>query len=182
MKNVKLKKLADIIKANNTKFNKLSKEEQIVEIAKDTIQRIKIEQLIPLVGTFINGSVLDIIINSNVKQFKTLINSSLDGCTVCAKGALFCSYVGRVNNFKIADLSYANSIKDSNHIKLLEIFDIEQLDLIEIAFEGQSYLHKCKDELLINKAEMFYYENGNSEERLLAICENIIKNKGVFIP
>jgi hypothetical protein len=188
MKN-KLKNLVEKIKTNNDKFKKLSKEEQIVEIAKDTIERIRLKQLIPETGHFIKSNSYFKIINSNKKQFKTLINSDLKECEVCAKGALFCSYVGRVNKFKIENLDQFNSSENKNHEKLLEIFTFEQLDLIEIAFEGKSYLHKCKDGFLIEKAEEFYnkypdeeYDIDNSEERLLTICENLINNKGVFIP
>jgi len=179
----KLKNLVEKIKTNNDKFKKLSKEEQIVEIAKDTIERIRLGQILATTGSFFNWMTYPHIKNSKVKQFKTLINSNLEECRVCAKGALFCSYVGRVNKFKTQDVDDYNDFDNTNHKKLLEIFTIEQLDLIEIAFEGVSYLNKCEDDLLIEKAEEFYdnYDN-NSEVRLLNICENLINNKGVFIP
>lgn len=212
-RNFTLADLANQIKEENKTFKKLSLDEKKVVIAQDCIARIKLEQFKPNCGTFIRNTNE---IRDTKGTLKNLLNNpNLDiQCEACAKGGLFLSVVGRINNFKKEDLVGSNSRYNDEHSKLLEIFTVVELAYIEFAFEGQQYIGNSMndtDEERITftteekiKARQFYIEYGgeydgevdddenfetytedNDEDddsrRMIAICENIIKNKGHFI-
>jgi hypothetical protein len=110
-------------------------------------------------------------------------------CSACAKGSLLLSFVGRINNFDVNDLTFGNNndTNDKSHAKLLEIFDIRQLALIEMAFEDQLYITETPTGKPVKftrnthiKASEFFYKYNYSRERMTAICKNIIENKGIF--
>lgn len=140
MKKFTVASLAKKIEADNEKFNSASKAEQRVMVAEDCLIRIDLKQIEPKSGTFckINASA-----GSNVKS--VLSTSETLVCKSCAKGSLFMSYVGRVNNYNSTDKTMDNSLKDIEHMKLLEIFSIEQLALIETFFEGKQYINEEND-------------------------------------
>lgn len=119
---------------------------------------------------------------------KSLLNNQKITCVGCAKGGLFTSFVGRVNNFKRGKIEDDNDIDGSEHVKLLEIFTARQLALIESAFEGSQYLYSYDGKSINLKEDEYdraiqYYDNYSDEnQRLIAICENIVENKGTFKP
>lgn len=174
-----MKNLSELIKKiekSNKKFNSATKAEKRVMIAQDTIERVKANNLIIKRGNFLESSGL--FFANEDASFKDFTNSN--ECTVCAKGALFCSFVGRVNAVtNLEAIRNNNWINDKPHQKLLEIFSKQQLDLIETAFEGCSYL-KQSTEKQHERAKSYYYKYNDTNKRLIAICENIIKNKGTF--
>ena len=194
-----LKNLNTIIEKNNLEFERMSKAEKRVTIAEDCITRINIDQIKPKQGLFIsqidfygrfNGfdehCEMDYMSEYD-NDVKEIINSSPITCSACVKGALFLSYVGRVNN--VRKINNSVSILDSEHQKLLELFSSRQLAMIEYAFEGYQFLYVDEngnkiifsDEEL-NKLTNFYLKNASNVEAMIAICENIIENKGEFIP
>lgn len=179
MKTDLVSKLINNIEASNDVFNKATKAEKRVMIAKDCIARIKVELLIPNRGSVIKSEAMNV--------NKEMLNSV--ECQVCAKGGLFASYVGRVNNFdrRTSIVCGWNTPIDELHTKLNEIFTYKQLSLIECAFEGRKYLDRDnKGNFIIfynktlNKAENYRDRFENSKECLIEICENIIRNKGIF--
>lgn len=119
---------------------------------------------------------------------KTLLNKTGITCTGCAKGGLFTSFVGRANHFKYGEIEDDNQLISSEHIKLLEIFSARQLSLIETAFEGSQYLEEYEGKSIsfsqkeYDRAVDFNMDYDDSDERLIAICQNIIDNKGTFKP
>jgi hypothetical protein len=166
------------IETSNGVFKEATKAEKRVQIAKDVIERINFYNLTPHKGNFIlNNGFLQ---NRGDSSLQDILNKNEIPCEVCAKGALFCSYVGRVNEIKVGAISFNNHINNIEHRKLLEIFTKTQLDLIEIAFEGSSYLHEAKKNTF--QAEVFYSKYNTSRDRLISICENIIENNGTFQP
>jgi hypothetical protein len=190
-KKITLKEFALQIEADNEKFAKMTPARKRVTVAKDCLLRIELNQIQPSKGNlfrkpFFNGIYHD-------TQAKKLLNTNTTfHCEACAKGGLLLAYVGRANELNYGELSSGNSLNDTIHMKLREIFTPEQLALIEFAFEGKQYLHHYKvgdkwhqinftDEVEIN-AVNFYNSYDESNERLIAICKNMIKNKGKFIP
>lgn len=171
---------AAYVARTNKKFEAASPAEKRVIIAQDAIARLSADNL-----TAKFGKVVDYIPfalpNDSLKDY---VNSS-HNCKVCAKGALFCSLVGRVNKVTIGEINDTdtNLLSDSTHHKLLEYFSAEQLDLVETAFEGKTYLNAADSEQ-IDAAEDFCdeYEWNETNERITAICKNIITNKGEFKP
>lgn len=166
----KLQQFIKKIEKTNKIFNESTKAQKRVMIAQDCIDRIKCNLLTANMGFFIvyNGS--------NVNQ--TRVNTTT--CEVCAKGGLLASYIGRVNNFNNECLG--NEEDNEAHKKLLEVFTLRQLAIIEYAFEGTQYIYSVSLTTdMKNKLEEFYDENyEDDDQRLIKICENIIKNKGTF--
>ena len=182
------KGIKSYINRTNKEFKSLPSNEKMVWIAKDVLLRVERENLIPK-----QGSILEHIQHPTSKaciflddipedtSIKEIVNNN--ACEVCLKGALFCAYIGRVNKMKWKEMDWATHIESNFHKKLLEITTPLQLDLIETAFEGTSYLKIISDSEY-NKAYDFYdkYEYYSHKDRLTAIMENIIENNGVFNP
>jgi hypothetical protein len=186
----KLTKFVERIEAENKLFNSMSKAEKRVRIAEDCLERIQLNLINPYVNQFINPSDIQMLQQLNT-DLKTSLNSSIQ-CTACAKGSLFLSYVGRVNNFDSCHLDDDNNIRSNAHKKLLEIFTHNQLSMIEYAFEGIQYLRYYRVKNERKEIEFSYtirqklseikaiYESPT--DRMIFICENIIKNKGTYKP
>lgn len=167
----------------NKAFSKANKARKRVLIAKDVILRIALNNLWIKEGEFICKSLFLNNLNDNSLSFKKVLNTNSNEiiCKVCAKGALFCSVIGRINNMSIGDVRFTgNDIENINHKQLLKYFSIEQLDMIETAFERISFIHAILEEDR-EKCKDFYDNFSNSQERLIAICENIINNQGTFV-
>ena len=181
-----IQELANQIEEQNEIFENASKEEKIVMIAQDTIDRISAKCIRP-----VKGNLLIFYDDSDGKEsesFKDLVNTGFR-CNTCAKGGLFVSYVGRANKMLVEDVDIsANDHSNSSMQKLLEIFTERQLALIEYAYEFHQYIdHDLQgeeiefDESTQERIEDFYFRYSENDDRLIAICENIIKNEGVFI-
>jgi len=178
------------------KFSKLSPEKKRIAVAKDVLDRIELKQLKPNNGIFcrINKDPLE-----SSYSLKEKLQNTKTKCEVCAKGGLFLSYIGIVNEYEV----YTDSIHNgenlySREMKILsKIFKPKQLSLIETAFEGTYYSDWNKK---LTKKEITdcinfrgikredenrdYLDNNykTSLNILTKICENIIKNNGDFIP
>jgi len=186
-----IKALAEQIEAQNEAFNLMSGAEQRVIIAKDCIIRIHAEQIKPCQNKFFdNLGDFKADDDSEPKSIKETINNSenVPTCQVCAKGGLFLSIIGRVNNFNFDNIWGDNDIDSDEHAELLTYFSARQLAYIEFAFEGQQHLDYDTDDEPIdftdeesNKAEDFSDSFGTADEKLIAICENIINNNGEFV-
>ena len=191
-----LEELVTRIELSNEKFIKLSKAKQRVVIAQDCLDRIKINQLKPLNCKFIDdndlktivlGSDSDVFLDSVTEVASCSLKEKFNVmpvCSACAKGSLLLSFVGRINSFDVNDLSFKNNndSNDKSHSKLLEIFDVRQLALIEMAFEDCLYISETQEGKPINftknthkKASEFWYNYDYSRDRMIAICKNIIE-------
>lgn len=179
--------LAEKIKADNERFEKATKAQKRVIIAQDCLDRISLAQIQPKFGSFCSLKVR----KPEYTSLKAVLDTEeKEVCSSCAKGSLFMSYLGRVNQFTIEDLNYnsGNSGHDDAHYKLLEIFSREQLSLIEFFFEGEQYVYK---EFRFNKSIIEAYRERiiggydhstleGANLMLIELCNNIIKNKGTF--
>lgn len=105
-----------------------------------------------------------------------------NGCKVCALGALFVADVMIRDNMTVANASSGGGSIIKNRLK--RHFGSEQLTLIESAFE----VMKMESEgragklLKINNAIKFGFRYKSPKGRMTAIMNNIIENKGEFIP
>ena len=194
---MKLETFFKEIENSNEAFALMSKPEKRVQIAKDVIVRIRLDNISAYPGDVVR--IPKEIREEKAKQsLKKYLNSENVQCIACAKGALFCTFVGRVNEFLVGDANVENYVTDRIHQKLLDIFSLNQLALIETAFEGHKYLRAKVSPKELDKAYKFYnkYEDvfpsgfnlgvstvkESANKRLIAICENIIRNKGTFKP
>lgn len=175
------------------KFDALPKYKKCMVVAQDVIDRIKLKQIAPR-----NGHFCSIVQSENWnlggKSLKGLLESPKTQCTVCAKGGLFLSYIGIVNNYDISDNMYgrfssAEELKSEEMGMLTKIFTRKQLSLIESCYEGKEY--EWNDFVTMQEFDKClkfrgydYYENTDAKAKKLLqrICENIIKNKGTFKP
>lgn len=168
------------------KFDLLSNREKRVLIAKDVIKWIRSGMLRPGTGGYLNrGDFIRSGRKSTDEICDLLLEGKVKNCHVCAKGAMFLADIIRRDNFTVADLGfYFNS-----NIPRVNYFTEHQKNLIETAFEGSNYCMKWdndKDEFktspLAGKAINFSKIYKKSEDRLIAIMKNIIKNNGTFKP
>lgn len=119
-------------------------------------------------------------------------------CQVCAKGAMFLSLVAMKNEFNFGKVIHTLGGNDyDRHIsldqtqlvsRLSNVFDKNQLDLIELCFETNEYEAKEsleipeQDRTLEDDARIFGGRYKRDITRLRKIMENIIENKGEFRP
>lgn len=184
-----MKTLNQYIEETNEAFLNASPSKKRIMIAKDVILRLNTENIIVNGGNFMSNPMYKgKYFNKSTTQFKTVLNNSEVMCRVCAKGALFCSVIGRINNLTLEVLEderynvNVDSFDDAMHQKLLEYFSKEQIDLIETAFEGFSYLEQNSWENKSKALNFFNNNRGPGKPRLIAICKNIVENKGTFTP
>lgn len=188
-----MQNLKTILRKKQKQFSKMSIVEKRIAIAKDVIARIKLNQFIPEQGVFcvVDGSSLRGFEGTTdkgepISEVCDIVNSK-QPCQVCAKGGLFMSYIGYVDNFKIEDLHYGTkasvSLKSTEMKSLSKIFSQKQLSLIETTFEGSSYSWNLElsdtEKEKCNNFEGEFYDDSN---RLIGIMRNIIRNKGTFKP
>lgn len=181
-----------IIKANNKAFDKATPAQKRVIIAEDVIIQLSSKRLKAEAGIYFDSKAIQNKLNDVGGEFELqgLIKETTEPCKVCGIGALFACEVIRNDNFKVNgsdEIAYdihADNIKD----RLKGIFNGDQLDLIETAFEKR----------VINDNRLLEGWHGNTEladiaidfgrkyesdkNRLIAIMKNIIKNKGTFKP
>lgn len=176
------KEFVEQIEKENEEFLNLPKNKKKVRLAQDVLTRLKFDNIKPLQGEFYNSCY-------SSKSAKNILNNiSSITCQCCAKGSLFLSYIGRVNNYTFTYNTSSSLLDETGeeHQKLLEIFTLEELDAIEIAFEGESFLYIIPEEevdkVLTWRKKLKQGNTSKGSTKILkAICNNIIKNDGEFI-
>lgn len=200
-------KISKKAKYNNAKFNRLSKAEKRVEIAKDVIQQIKAHNIIPSSGQWVKFSdkqreqLENNFTPADSLQSLIINNQIEDSCECCGLGALMLSCTLYQNQVSVKDVVEKNAFDfgykyytsdygtlsvDNSKIKtggLEKIFSKSQMILIELAFEkGRGFMTPIT---LIQHSAALFAKNldlKSDTEILLAIMNNIIKNKGTFRP
>lgn len=193
---MKSKKI-DKLKSQNEAFEKMSKSEKRIAIAKDVIASIKSGKYNAQKEVYCS---IDVNPEYNFEkkgksELQTLMHSgAISSCTVCAIGGIFASKVFLGNKFKVSvnekfwsdELEIENTyIEDTEMMGSFRgIYTIVELREIEYAFEGWDIRDSFK-----NRSEEFHYNMINFydkypdvELRLIAIMKNIIKNEGNFKP
>ncbi len=168
-------------KSKKAEKPKLTRKKQLaVDIAKDVIKWIRARKLnINNAGSYICGDV-NCELNSD-DQVQPHLPALRESCSVCAKGAIFLSYIELKNEITFDSLDLdrfgSKSSVNADGERICDLlggaFTPDQLDLIECAFE-------CWDDDVL--AEAFGEKYDDPGKRMTAICRNIIKNNGVFKP
>ena len=159
-----------------------------MRIVKDAIAQIKAKMFIPSEGTYLR------LLDEDRHEYFPGYNESIqkllekDKCDCCAKGAIFASCVLNVNKVDGKDKYTEEYFIKS---KLKKWFSPLELDMIETAFE-QRIVIDTTDKLennnydewgdptptkLAEKCIKFGIKYNNSKKRLIAILENVLKNK-----
>jgi hypothetical protein len=171
-------------------FNKLSKKEKRVVVAQDILARLEQDMFKP-VGCYVN-----IDLESEHKTVQNVANNV--PCEGCARGLMFMSYVGIVNDLPLSELKTRDINQNRidfglNKEKTLEIFSKKQLMEIELFYENikeyntnfshQWYSQQARKWFKKGKLteEMFEKSNTFKEkkiDRLKIIMNHIIDTKG----
>ena len=188
-------------------FDKLSKKKKAVLVAQDVLLQLKAKKYIANAGHYIESDNDNCDKNLDIKdKFE-----ELKPCTVCALGSMLLSATHLGNKLTFKDINIISSGSDQINNKNVKdlfnsIFDGNQLLLIETAFEGYSPFEERANypkslEYYINESDRFgndvlgyvlnlkeaidctkfFRKYRNDENRLKAICNNIILNSGTFV-
>lgn len=126
-------------------------------------------------------------------SFRDLL-AKLPPCQVCAKGAIFVCTVARRNQVTNAEAFRPLAGWGGAEMRGLlgDIFDAEQLSIIEREFEGGANDNGISDEPVMGLFEEGEDEDGyrdgswkelyNDETRMTMIMQNIVRNGGTFVP
>jgi hypothetical protein len=167
-------------------------EKQRVIVAEDVLAAIRAKHLTPTNGQWAPDGIPDLAEDNNIQMSEIL---PLMECEACALGSIFVCAVERFNKVKTI---YDPALHDMLPM-LKKIFSLDQLMLIELAFEqgGGHYteydfgaLPEYRDESQIPKrmalqgreAVVFGHRFDDPTKRLQAIMRNIIQNEGTFVP
>ncbi len=168
-----------INKANekkNVAFSKMTMMEKRVALAQDVLASLKAEKYVAESGTYVQ------LCNTERNVGNTIQNLLKEGvqCNVCAIGSLFVSRV------KMSKTKTMTNDSDKMVKSMRGIFNEKALRTLEYFFEGDdaaSFFEEDEDgdADIASDAWDFYRSHTNDENRLIAIMENIIANKGRFI-
>jgi len=168
-------------------FDKLSSAKKRIAVAQDVIDRMNLKQFRANSGQMFK--------NANMLYPGQSVQEALKDpaayCEVCAKGGLFMAYVGIKNDYNLR-YEISENLNGEEMEMLSDVFSRKQLSLIETAFEGSTYSWNDDISHLEKQACFKFYRKHVNEkedrdgdkvqERLMAICKNIIKNNGTFKP
>jgi hypothetical protein len=160
---------------NKTDFDALAPNEQRAAICKDVIARLNAQKIVPNHGNFFINR--DSVVSYSDLSLSVQESINTKPCQACAKGALFCSWVGNFNNVERDGLERVNEVTNSmaNTVpELVTIFGREMLDNIEAAFEGDAYCWHYDEYATQMYAEAF------SSYDLKGIMQYIVDNGGEF--
>lgn len=169
------------MKAKTKKFDDMTPAQKRMAIAQDVIAQLAAKQLIAKSGIYCSMPA-----NAKVKDAK---------CTVCGIGAIFVAKCRRTDpsltgksiirsweddyyddgELTIEKVQFNSADAEDIHILMKGIFSVDQLELIEAAFEGYA-----DGDTFFSDVDLDPYSD--ADLRLRLIMENIIVNKGTFIP
>jgi hypothetical protein len=181
------------IEAENKRFMKMSRARRRITIARDVLAQLG-TRLLAKRNVYVSMDSLKWLDDSTKnKQLQTIFKKEKE-CTVCAVGALFLCGIERANDLKVAEADvniYSGSIGGQvNFGYLHRFFATDQLQLIEAAFENRD-MRTCTgldhdgveaSDGDIDDAIDFGRLFEDDEERLRFIMQNIVVNKGQFVP
>jgi len=196
-KPAKTKKSTAVAKKPSTK----TPAQMRVIIAKDVLAQIASRRYLPTEGSWVansnlGGGVLyrgmDCYIGDRLAEGGRLCKidardyvNKVKKCSVCALGAIFMSQVSNFGGVTFTDGSHAYDVfEDLERSPLKKYFSVGQLELIEACFEGLDGAYsgdmvKSSDRV---SAQAYYICHKNATKRMTAIMNNIIRNKGTFVP
>jgi len=183
----KLTKLELRIKAENQRFEKLPKQQQRIEIAQDVLAQLRAKKFVAQQGTYVSvDNLLKAGQNESIDLSVPLTQA--ESCTVCGIGGLFVSAVCKADKLSVEEADGVDlggnfdMAGDIAYAYLKQFFSQEQLELIECAFEGEPSFQELADSGDVYDAVEFTEGVEDDDTRLRLIMENIIVNKGRFVP
>lgn len=193
--------------AKNKRFWAMTDTQKRVAIAKDIIKQVEANKIKATSGTYIHLINLKSKVSKEDQALDKLFKEK--GCKACALGSCFIALVDMGDKLKLSDITkvgegarydedqssyYYSELNDDDNWRpeLRKIFSPKQLTLIESAFEDYKFIDDEDKALYSYESEhyppdlkaaiTFGKKYRSAKRRLIAICENTIKNKGVFKP
>lgn len=170
-------------------WDKMSKKERRVSIARDVLRRLERGELRLGINYYCEPDDDEDFALQKGDISKEDITKLQTECRVCARGAFMISRISKCKDVKWEQLKNgkSNTIhvdNEANSNILKDSFTQKQLGLIEAAFEfsleyGVDYGNSSEDS---REAAKFGYDLDKPQDRLIAICQNIIDNDGKFNP
>jgi hypothetical protein len=151
----------------NAKFAAQTPAKQRVAIAKDVLLWLKMGKITAEQGTYLT------LRDDKGRWMQEADEVNGYGCTACALGGIFAVACNRK-----PDGSALMRDSDDMRKALEPYFSAEQLVEIECAFEGFEMGHVTKQ----HPARLFNRKYANAAKRMTRVMDNIIANKGTFIP
>jgi hypothetical protein len=164
-------------------------ESKAVRVASDVLAHLSVYRV--YVGRYLQGRVPGI--GDKDVDLSCHLAAVEENCDVCALGALLLSKARLYDNIPISSLAaeYSTWRRDAIEVSgttirrhLGDVFSQHQLHMIESAFEMCSIVESpgLHEECDISDSVAFGRRYNSSRERLGAIMENIVENKGQFKP
>lgn len=173
----------DRVRRANERFDKMTTPQKAVAVAKDVIAQLKNKRYQATTSIYITDVVTPEVCNS---PSAAALGPKDISCKVCARGSIIVSAARLFNQCPLKShrdnvpgpVNRWHSGLDGEHRTFHQIersiFTQEQVDMIEAAFE-------CWD-AKYPECRKFGEKYNNSTDRMIAIMENIVKNKGTFVP
>lgn len=189
--------VATEIASRNRLFAKASPAEKRVLIAKDVIAQIKAKRFKPKSGVWVQpvdakntrDIELDDEFNEDASVRELFLEKKIPACECCALGALFMSCTLYNNQTTVQDFVDEVRFDFEEHVEvgkftngLTRFFSRSQLKLIETAFEGGYGAFRSPSAKTMANLVRWEEKLPDDQKRLVAIMNNIIDNKGTFVP
>lgn len=176
----RLSKLQRKLRAMNLKFNKLSRKEQRIAIAKDVVEMLRAKKIVAN-STYLTMPT-ETMFDEHTPGFEKAAERGLDAsvcleqvkCEVCGIGSLFVGALRHNDKLSAGTLKEQmehGDIRQTQVEYLEKWFDADQLQLVEDYYEQNS-----------GDFESPIYMEDDDNKRLSMIMENIISNGGKFDP
>lgn len=166
------------------KWDKMSREERAVALAKDVLAIIGAKRVKVDTGSYIRMAD----VKGNVKDDAKKVLSRQRDCEVCAKGALLFAKITARNNATLRDIGgrqYNKVVEISPGSEecvdaVSDAFDADTCHRIEAAFEGCFHWATNDEGGSFKGAVGWQKKYVSPRSRLIAIMKRVIKNNGSF--
>lgn len=176
------------IKDRNRRFSKLNLVGQRIAIAKDVIAQLIVKKFRATPGTYVRFKLPSV---SNLEQQFNETMEAVPKCEVCGVGGMFISAVRCYNDITVKEALgssiYSPLISLNSPVMrdyLARWFSNKQVGLVESAFEQQARFAVETGSSHNEAMDAAYFGTRfiKANDRLIAICKNIISHKGKFVP
>jgi hypothetical protein len=162
-------------------FSGLPRMQARVEIAKDVLAAMELKKIQAVTGFGYLTGYIGPFSKNGLRQLKELL-PGVETCRACALGSMLLAVVARDNEFAVGVCGQEIVSPHRQHVDdgLYEYFQPEELDLIEVFFEGRMVGRRVSPET-DGKARAFCVQHPSPDVRLRILMQSLIDNKGRFV-
>ena len=174
-----------------TKAKKPTAAEMRVAIAKDVLKQLGKGSYVPRCGTWVHDSKLGDVsdfLSCKLTKGHTSVNTkeftdNMERCEVCVLGSIFLSQTRLGSTVFRSPVEAWDLFEFPENGPLGKYFTSNQLQQMEVCFEGEDAYHT--DDMNIAQlveGHAYYNSYRKADQRFSKIMENLVRNKGEFIP